>query len=86
MKINSITDLQHLSNRVCIGGIGLQKPLNIADAADNPTLQTLAEREEHYVKQVLALSEGNRSKAANILGIDRVSLWRKLKKYGLTED
>ena len=66
---------------------GLQKPLNIADSvADNPSLQTLAEREEHYIKQVLTHSEGNRSKAANILGIDRVSLWRKLKKYGLTED
>ena len=66
---------------------GLQKPLNIADSvADNPSLQTLAEREEHYIKQVLVHSEGNRSKAANILGIDRVSLWRKLKKYGLTED
>jgi DNA-binding NtrC family response regulator len=66
---------------------GLQKPLNIADAvADDPNLQTLAEREEHYIKQVLAHSEGNRSKAASILGIDRVSLWRKLKKYGLTED
>lgn len=65
----------------------LQKPLNIADSAtENPNLQTLAAREEHYIKQVLAHSEGNRSKTASILGIDRVSLWRKLKKYGLTED
>jgi DNA-binding protein Fis len=26
---------------------------------------------------------GNKKKAADILGIDRVSLWRKLKKMGV---
>jgi DNA-binding NtrC family response regulator len=71
--------LQNLPN-------SLQKNLVITHPLDTPELQTLAEREEHYIKQVLEHSEGNRSKAANILGIDRVSLWRKLKKYGLTED
>ncbi|MDP2105698.1 MAG: helix-turn-helix domain-containing protein [Desulfobulbaceae bacterium] len=30
---------------------------------------------------VLKTVEGNKTKAANVLGIDRVSLWRKLKKY-----
>jgi DNA-binding NtrC family response regulator len=29
------------------------------------------------------LAKGNRSEAARMLGIDRVSLWRKLKKFGL---
>ncbi len=29
--------------------------------------------------------DGNRARAATILGIDRVSLWRKLKRYGLSE-
>ncbi|MEJ2322493.1 MAG: helix-turn-helix domain-containing protein [Gammaproteobacteria bacterium] len=28
----------------------------------------------------------NRTQAAKILGIDRVSLWRKLKKYGMSDD
>jgi transcriptional regulator with PAS, ATPase and Fis domain len=64
----------------------LQKNLVITHPLDTPELQTLAAREEHYIKQVLEHSDGNRSKAASILGIDRVSLWRKLKKYGLTED
>jgi len=27
----------------------------------------------------------NRTQAAKILGIDRVSLWRKLKNYGMEE-
>lgn len=47
------------------------------------TLPTLADREEEYIRYVLEHNDGNRSKAAHVLGIDRVSLWRKLKKYGL---
>ncbi len=46
-------------------------------------MPTLAQREEDYIRHVLERSEGNRTRAAQILGIDRVSLWRKLKKYGL---
>lgn len=46
-------------------------------------LPTLAQREEEYIRHVLERSDGNRTRAAQILGIDRVSLWRKLKKYGL---
>ncbi|MEZ5535161.1 MAG: sigma-54 dependent transcriptional regulator [Thiolinea sp.] len=48
-------------------------------------LPTLAQREEEYIRYVLEHCQGNRTRAAQILGIDRVSLWRKLKKYGLDE-
>ncbi|MBU0656023.1 MAG: sigma-54 dependent transcriptional regulator [Gammaproteobacteria bacterium] len=52
---------------------------------ESGNLPTLAQREEDYIRYVLERSDGNRTKAAQILGIDRVSLWRKLKKYGLAE-
>ncbi len=42
-------------------------------------LPTLEERENDYIKWVLKHTKGNRTRAAEILGIDRVSLWRKLK-------
>ncbi len=45
----------------------------------------LEEQEEAYIKWVLKEVGGNKTLAAQILGIDRVSLWRKLKKYGLEE-
>lgn len=48
-------------------------------------LPTLAEREADYIKYVLERSEQNRTQAAKVLGIDRVSLWRKLKKYGMEQ-
>lgn len=44
---------------------------------------TLSEHEKQYILEVLDEVEGNRSLAAKMLGIDRVSLWRKIKRYGL---
>lgn len=49
-------------------------------------LPTLSEREADYIQYVLNRSGQNRTRAAKILGIDRVSLWRKLKKYGMEEE
>ncbi len=49
-------------------------------------LPTLEEREVDYIRYVLERSGQNRTQAAKILGIDRVSLWRKLKKYGMEEE
>lgn len=43
---------------------------------------TLEEREKEYILWVFQnKAKGNQTVAAQILGIDRVSLWRKLKKY-----
>ncbi len=48
-------------------------------------IPSLEEQEEAYIKWVLKEVGGNKTLAAQILGIDRVSLWRKLKKYGMEE-
>lgn len=41
---------------------------------------TLAELEKQYIVDVLKATNGNKSEAARILGINRASLWRKLKE------
>jgi transcriptional regulator with PAS, ATPase and Fis domain len=46
---------------------------------------TLEEQEINYIKWVLEKSGGNKTKAAKVMGIDRVSLWRKLKRFGIEE-
>ncbi len=46
---------------------------------------TLEEQEVSYIQWVLRETGGNKTVAAGILGIDRVSLWRKIKKHGLEE-
>jgi len=43
--------------------------------------RTLEEHERNYILSVVGRFGGNRTRAAKSLGIDRVSLWRKLKKY-----
>jgi DNA-binding NtrC family response regulator len=49
-------------------------------------IPSLEEQEKAYIKWVLKEVGDNKTIAAQILGIDRVSLWRKLKKYGLEEE
>jgi len=46
-------------------------------------LPSLEEQERDYIRWVLQDAGGNQTLAAQILGIDRVSLWRKLKRYQL---
>ena len=48
-------------------------------------LPPLAEVERRHVLKVLRATEGNRSKAARILGIDRKTLLARLKRYGMQE-
>jgi DNA-binding NtrC family response regulator len=47
---------------------------------------TLEENEVEYVSWILKQVDGNKTRAAEILGIDRVSLWRKLKRWGFDEN
>jgi len=47
-------------------------------------LPTLEENERQHILWVLEQTEGNKTRAAEILGIDRASLWRKLKRAGLS--
>jgi len=47
---------------------------------------TLEEQEKNYIKWVLDKCNGNKTKAAKIMSIDRVSLWRKIKRFGIDSE
>lgn len=49
--------------------------------ANRTSIRTLAEMEREHILDVLKCCDGSRVQAAKILGIDRVSLWRKMKSY-----
>jgi len=53
---------------------------------NSSSIPSLEEQEKDYIKWVLKKSEWNKTKAAEIMGIDRVSLWRKIKRYNLESD
>ncbi len=50
--------------------------------ADHPTeVVTLEQLESRYILRVLSLMGGNKSQAAQVLGVDRRTLYRKLARY-----
>ncbi len=49
-----------------------------------PAASSLEEMEKEHIQKVLHEAEGNQSKASQILGIDRKTLYLKLKKYGIS--
>jgi DNA-binding NtrC family response regulator len=52
----------------------------------NGKIPTLEEQEIAYIKWVLNEVDGNKSAASQVLGINRASLWRKIKQYNLELD
>jgi len=50
-----------------------------ADQTDE--VVTLDELERRYIVRVIKLVEGNKSRAAQLLGLDRRTLYRKLERY-----
>lgn len=48
-------------------------------------IPTLEEHEIEYIRWLLQKCQWNKTKAAQLMGIDRVSLWRKMKRYGIED-
>ena len=47
--------------------------------------QSLDEIEAYFIRKTLRETRGDRALAADILGIDKSTLWRKVKRYGIEE-
>jgi DNA-binding NtrC family response regulator len=80
----NVRQLQHLIERLVIladrvDGASVDESLTAMEARDKPA-DTLAEAEEDQIRRVLAATGGNKSKAAQILGIERKTLYRKLER------
>ena len=74
-------DSDLIEPRHLVGVFGDAEGMPVRDQRqDWPTLE---ECEKRYILEVLDEVAGSRSAAAKILGIDRVSLWRKIKRHGL---
>ncbi len=56
------------------------QPLVSETAAPTPTMETI---EQAYIQWVLAKTEGNKARAAEILGIDPSTLYRKIDRYNI---
>ena len=58
----------------------------LVEAGVQKTSAQILPGEEERIRQALRLSGGNKGKAAAMLEIDRSTLWRKMKKYGIADE
>jgi len=85
----NIRQLQHMIERLAIlapgGRIDAQAVRQAIEQMDSreSASETLADTETEQIRRVLAATNGNKSRAAKILGIERKTLYRKLEKMGL---
>jgi DNA-binding NtrC family response regulator len=85
----NIRQLQHMMERLTIlapGGridsAAVKQAIEQMDSRDSAS-ESLADTEAEQIRRVLAATNGNKSKAAKILGIERKTLYRKLERMGL---
>ena len=79
--------MQHLIERITVladrvDAEAVHEALTVMESREKP-VDTLADAEEEQIRRVLAATGGNKSKAAQILGIERKTLYRKLERMKL---
>jgi len=85
----NVRQLQHMMERLTIlapqGRIDEEAVRDAIDAMEPREFsgETLADTESEQIRRVLAATNGNKSRAAKILGIERKTLYRKLERMGI---
>jgi DNA-binding NtrC family response regulator len=71
-----------------LADLGMATPRTHAgeESAHPAAMESLEDVEKRHVAAVLAHTGGNVSQSARILGIDRVTLYNKMKRYGIRRD
>jgi DNA-binding NtrC family response regulator len=90
----NVRELEHMVQRMVIlcetGKIGVELlppritgPKGEVQGGAQVPLQSLEELETWFIRKILGETQGDRGLAAEILGIDKSTLWRKIKRYQL---
>lgn len=89
----NVRELLHVLERACALSrsytiVGEDLPPDLLEGTrippQSPSGSTLRDVERNHIEAVLRATDGHRSRAAQLLGIDRKTLYRKLREYGLT--
>jgi DNA-binding NtrC family response regulator len=85
----NIRQLQHMMERLTILAPGgriddeaVRQSIEQMDSRDHAS-DSLADTEAEQIRRVMAATNGNKSRAAKVLGIERKTLYRKLERMGL---
>jgi two-component system response regulator AtoC len=68
------------SDQIGADDLSISSSSMVAEMGENPSLEDM---EKNYILRVLKEEGGNQSRASQLLGIDRKTLYLKLKKYGI---
>ena len=74
-----VLELSDLPDEVAAAGTAAGEAVVVADTTPAP----LVDREHARIADALARTGGNRDRAAKLLGLSRVTLWRRMKALGL---
>jgi DNA-binding NtrC family response regulator len=84
----NVRELENAVERALVIGRGTELKASdfsfqLAAAASTSDARTLEEVERAHIERIWKECEGNHSKAARVLDIDRTTLYNKLKRYGV---
>jgi transcriptional regulator with PAS, ATPase and Fis domain len=84
----NVRELENAIERAMVVGQGNRirpedLPLHVEREAARPKERSLEALERDHIERVLREESGNVSQAARVLGIDRGTLYNKMKKYGI---
>jgi DNA-binding NtrC family response regulator len=84
----NVRELENAIERAMVvgGGDKIQPediPVQIKESNGEPAGMSLEAMEKDHIQKVLDEMEGNVTQSAKVLGIDRVTLYNKMKKYGI---
>lgn len=86
----NIRELSHMMERAVLLSQGseltsdkLNLPGKLVATSEELSMMTLEEAELELIRRALAQTQGNKQKAADMLGITKSSLYRRLEKHGL---
>ncbi len=84
----NVRELENMIERAIVIGNGKEirlKDLPMGKEAADSSVESLEELEKRHIEQILAKYEWNVSRSARALHVDRVTLYNKIRKYGLKQ-
>lgn len=89
----NVRELENIIERAMILANGTEltpQNLLVGTAPDDPGLedepQRMDEAEREHILRILESCQGRKQEAARVLGINKTTLWRKMKRYGLQQE
>lgn len=89
----NVRELENIVERAMILANGTEltpQNLLVGTASDDVVLedepQRIDEAEREHILRILASCQGRKQEAARVLGINKTTLWRKMKRYGLQQE